>query len=222
MPALFLILLSYLMNIYRLYQWKNLCLILIMPAIFLVCSPARAQHTNQELRLNIYQSDDTNKRTHKGAFNATSLGVEYQHRLADHLNGVIGIRFLQDIETKGNHAQKASKKIKQYSNSYLIFDAGISLIPFVINDHFEIRISPGASLSHHNSVNVAQAVSFENRLPTLTRNVYQSQWLIGGFLNVGFDYIFTSNWLIELRVQYSKYNGEDGIFDIGLSLGRKF
>lgn len=197
-------------------------LLAILIIQFLISVKTNAQKTNQEFRLSIYQSKVTEDPSSSGNFfNTTSLGIEYQYKLIKNLNGLIEVRFLQFIETKGNNKDPGLKKLERFSKSFLTFDAGISLIPLVINDTFEIRFNPGISLRHRNLVRPHTAVLINNG-SVLVANNYQNRWDIGGRFQLAFSYTLKNNWLIELRGQFHTYDKGSGVFDVGLSFGRKF
>src|SRR5699024_5143885 len=145
-----------------------------------------AQNTNSEFPVSIYRSKVTEgAAASSGFFNTTTLGLEYQHEFLKNLNGIAGIRYLQIIAPGDGSINTASEAIKRFSKSFLTFDTGISLIPFLIGDTFQIRFSPGLSLRHRNGVTTNAAFEFKG-FPVLVNNKYQSKWEIGGFFNLGF------------------------------------
>src|SRR5699024_5778444 len=126
---------------------------IIISILFLIPNRGWAQNTNSEFPVSIYRSKVTEgAAASSGFFNTTTLGLEYQHESLKNLNGIAGIRYLQIIAPGDGSINTASEAIKRFSKSFLTFDTGISLIPFLIGDTFQIRFSPGLSLRHRNGV----------------------------------------------------------------------
>lgn len=196
---------------------------IVLFAIFIlnIWTAVRAQDLNQEIRVSIYQSKVTDVPTSSGFFNTNSLGVEYQHNLIKNINGVIGTKFLQIIETTGNSNDPALKMLDRFSRSFLSLNFGASLIPIVIKDNFEVRFSPRFSIRHRNAVTTTASFVFED-LPTLVLNEYQRRWDIGGIFSLSFAYTVKNRWFLELGGEFNTYDKGDSVLDVGLSIGRKF
>lgn len=197
-------------------------LIVLIIILVIVPSSTQAQETNQEFRISIYRSKVTNRTSAlNGFFNTTTLAFEYQRRLINNLNGVVGVRYIQIIAQGDGNINTGTEALNRFAKSFLTFDTGISLIPFSIGKKLEIRFSPGLSLRHRNEV--FPVIAFEPvNYPVSTTDIYQNQWDLGGFFNLGFVYSFNDKWLLELRGQFHTYKVGGSVFDVGLSFGRKF
>jgi hypothetical protein len=188
----------------------NLIASLVWGAIFFVFSglyEAKAQSASQ-VHISFHASslfEDTNS----GFFDGPSFSASYSHEIADYIHGFIGVGALT-----------ANNTTDEVNLGLLNLNTGIDLI-LVPGDIYRFSIGFGGGLRNRKEVFHTSAIEFDAN-EYFTTDTYVNTIDYGGLIRMNHSFTVSESFSVGLLSRIQIYNKGDSVFDVGISVGKKF